>query len=1417
MTFLLILCLLILMTVANYTLSNFEANYIKYLNNSSISRTIKKRLKLFFKDYLNYLRLIFPAENFGNYRKLFTATTLTPFKKIFLSRNRNQARWQYFENNLISFKDYLERNINIYQTTSESINSRDNILKDFLDYLIRKSFSQSTVKNYKADINQLLQFLEKYELQLNDLNNQNTLSSFSEYLTEKLSLTAFSVNRKLSALSSFLKWLYKSGNLELNKITHLPERKTKIVIVNKSPEYSDSPKIQISSLRIPNIFYSFLIIILTISLTIGIYHQFISNSKISQAAPAEEKRPSRILNFQGRLTGKDGLPIIDGVDVNFRIWNSITGGQELYSTGNCHIKPDQNGIFYTILGSTCGKEIPSTVFSENINSFLGITVSSDPEMTPRQQIASVGYALNTETLQGLSPQSPAGISTIPYINKDGHLIIAAESPQVKSTAGTFTIEGNTVSVKTLQNSGGDINLTPDGNGSINLVLNGFFPVNSSGLVNFTAQNIISGSLISAVGSALTAGYDLLTLSSGSPSAKKFSVDSAGNTIVAGNLIAGSHFQSSPSGTLINSNLTVNGLISDGGLGIFGSSGKKITNAIDFTKDTVIEFNFKTGSKKIEIQTNINEDNTKYYLFTWDTDKKMTIEKCAPSCSQLASDTLTWTNDSWHHGMITFSGTNLKWSIDKGGKTINGTTASEVPKLSTGYLLFSSGFSAVANLLIFPSTDLVLTSGHAWIGGRLAIEDNLSTLGSLGVGTTTPGEKLDVEGNVEIDASSTTYVEKLCHSGADDATNDLKLGDCAEDSADIAEYYGADPDVTAGDIVSVKKAGFEFISERSGKTSKAFVTKSTLPYQNNIIGIVSTNPYPDILSKGIFSPEENPVPIALAGRVPVKVSTENGIINLGDPITSGTIPGFGMKSRQAGQIVAKALQSFPDNRQLTSDNSIIPCPSNTAADIICGEIIAFVNVSWYEKPWTSEELDGLNLSPYKKENIIQNIISEAISAIKSSFETLTASSIQTTDLTSAVIEAGNIQTKNLSAGTISAQTASFSDLLTSKNLTAENLTADSATVSGTLYADNIQGKQIDELKSSFGTLLEKLNSITPTATPSPILSAETPVQADSSPSITPTPTFDPIPSLSASPSAAPSPTPTIPLLLPGEYSSSSASLDGLIATVNENTSSLQTLYEKIQNYLNSPSSSTLVNIEEPIKITTQTTLADTAISGQLLIDGSIILENNRISSLTDTLSLNSQNLIDFMGGQLIVDKGGNLTVKGHLLAEKGITTNEIRGKDNNLIINLSNQSESSNSSSRVGGFGELLVLGNTKVAGELSAWKLTLDSPPGSTDSSERKLTATENFLEFNINSPAQITNYSAGTSTIPAGFQDLVIYNNSLTANSLIYITPTSTTQNRTIYVDRKKMCEAPCKPYFTVSLDSTFDKDITFNWWIVN
>ncbi|MFH0759398.1 MAG: hypothetical protein V2B15_19080 [Bacteroidota bacterium] len=113
---------------------------------------------------------------------------------------------------------------------------------------------------------------------------------------------------------------------------------------------------------------------------------------------------------------------------------------------------------------------------------------------------------------------------------------------------------------------------------------------------------------------------------------------------------------------------------------------------------------------------------------------------------------------------------------------------------------------------------------------------------------------------------------------------------AGDGFDVAEYY-YDPsnETGAGDVVVADPANNES------------VTKSAEPYQTSVLGVVSTKPHL-VMGMDLVMDEETGEPIegvsvarlALSGRVPVKVTEENGAIGPGDLLTTSSTPGYAMK-------------------------------------------------------------------------------------------------------------------------------------------------------------------------------------------------------------------------------------------------------------------------------------------------------------------------------------------------------------------------------------------------------------------------------------------------------------------------------------------------------------------------------------------
>ena len=123
------------------------------------------------------------------------------------------------------------------------------------------------------------------------------------------------------------------------------------------------------------------------------------------------------------------------------------------------------------------------------------------------------------------------------------------------------------------------------------------------------------------------------------------------------------------------------------------------------------------------------------------------------------------------------------------------------------------------------------------------------------------------------------------------------------NSDLAEMYFSNQSLHAGEIIAL-----------SGGLSIKRAEEDT---KEHIIGVVSTKPG---LTLGFDDTSlivgEHAYPVGLKGRVPIKLSTENGPIKKGDRIALSSIPGVGMKATESGRVVGIALEDYDGTRAYT---------------------------------------------------------------------------------------------------------------------------------------------------------------------------------------------------------------------------------------------------------------------------------------------------------------------------------------------------------------------------------------------------------------------------------------------------------------------------------------------------------------------
>ncbi len=96
----------------------------------------------------------------------------------------------------------------------------------------------------------------------------------------------------------------------------------------------------------------------------------------------------QIINYQGKLTSASGGCLSDTVQMIFSIYPDSSSSTASWSETLTQVTVKE-GVFSVLLGSV--KPIPDSIFNGSIR-YLGLKVESDPEMTPRKPMVSVGYA-----------------------------------------------------------------------------------------------------------------------------------------------------------------------------------------------------------------------------------------------------------------------------------------------------------------------------------------------------------------------------------------------------------------------------------------------------------------------------------------------------------------------------------------------------------------------------------------------------------------------------------------------------------------------------------------------------------------------------------------------------------------------------------------------------------------------------------------------------------------------------------------------------------------------------------------------------------------------------------------------------------------------------------------------------------------
>ncbi|MBI4084725.1 MAG: hypothetical protein HY431_02365 [Candidatus Levybacteria bacterium] len=717
-------------------------------------------------------------------------------------------------------------------------------------------------------------------------------------------------------------------------------------------------------------------------------------------------------------------------------------------------------------------------------------------------------------------------------------------------------------------------------------------------------------------------------------------------------------------------------------------------------------------------------------------------------------------------------------------------------------------------------------------------------GNVGIGDTTVTEATLVVGNagagnifLTLDTAGTTN-NAVCW----DNLGATLLYDCDSTPVDYAESFPVAQGVTFGDIVMTSE---KMVTSATGAKVPRLV-KATEGGNKKIIGVTSDN-YHDFTSAGMeeINPSDNPLPVALNGRVPTKVTTVNGPINIGDPITASQIPGVGKKSTKPERVVGLALEKYSN-----------PDPNAV------GEIVVFINPHFGDPDVYLTDSGTLNISaPDANYNFTVSKNGQIVDRI-GAFKEVVSAKIRTGLIDASQITSISLTSLSANIGSLTTNTAVFA--------------TDSITIAGENIRDFITGI-VDERLAFQGLALEGYGIVSPLQTDGDNIVASLPAPDSSfiirNSSQSAVASVDGQGNLSLLGSLIAKQLEVGSASISGKLSSkelevsSDATISGTLRAkkiiaedieglnITSSTVSANYITNNITNIYNSTASSAATN-EQPLTTNSSqsgvssqqlavgsssavlnslyamtgtfqqglmsfgpTSFFEASVADRLFVGSSLSLADNSINVLGSNLEIQPlrQGGVSFLSGLVEIDWEGNLRVEGNALFAKDVKVKgklsanviaPIPGKD--LIFEfpeLNPNNPSTGIKFRTGTGSATLSINNK---GDLTA------SGAGT-------------FAKLNLNfvgeaqalSPTEvIATGSAGTAFVRANQNELTVISPLISENSLIYITPIGQTGGRSLYLLRQTAEDEKLngtEGSFTVGISSPAQQDTKFNFLIIN
>ncbi|MBU1457413.1 tail fiber domain-containing protein, partial [Patescibacteria group bacterium] len=228
--------------------------------------------------------------------------------------------------------------------------------------------------------------------------------------------------------------------------------------------------------------------------------------------------------------------------------------------------------------------------------------------------------------------------------------------------------------------------------------------------------------------------------------------------------------------------------------------------------------------------------------------------------------------------------------------------------------------------------------------------------------------------------------------------------------------------------------------------------------------------------------------------------------------------------------------------------------------------------------------------------------------------------------------------------------------------------------------------------------------------------------------------------------------------------------------------------------------------EPVSDLQSPVPLDSLILTDLQVNNSLIA-NILNSKDQDTLFLQplANAPINLLAGLMTLTPNGQVIINGDLAVTGKVLASKIEALESNLE-NLTAQ---------------------TATISSLTITSLTVQAePPSSTASSKTPLDASAIQPGAQTLLGVNEVNYPTGAATLPAGETEITISNTNVTQDTYIYLTPTSSTSNQTLFVKSKTAglqtpldgseASYPTGGQFTIAIPEAINSNIQFNYWLI-